>query len=64
MGLKFDDGKLLMGLVDPYFVEDVAKVLTFGAGGLGAALEDLGGSGYLSSCSSCTGVDDLSSESL
>ena len=29
--LKHDDGKILMSLVDPYFVEDVAKVLTFGA---------------------------------
>ena len=29
--VKYDDGKILMSLVDPYFVEDVAKVLTFGA---------------------------------
>ena len=29
--LKYDDGKILMSLVDPYFVEDIAKVLTFGA---------------------------------
>lgn len=30
-GLKYDEGKLLMSLVDPRYVEDIAKVLTFGA---------------------------------
>lgn len=27
-GYKFDDGKLNMSLIDPYFIEDLAKVLT------------------------------------
>ena len=31
VGLKYDDDKLLMSLVEPEFIEDVAKVLTFGA---------------------------------
>lgn len=31
MGLKYDDGKLLVTLVQPEFVEGVAEVLTFGA---------------------------------
>ena len=30
-GLKYDEGKLLMSLVDPRYIEDVAGVLTFGA---------------------------------
>ena len=30
-GLKYDDGKLLMTLVQPSFVKGVAEVLTFGA---------------------------------
>lgn len=30
-GLKYDDGKLLMSLVEPEYIEDVARVLTFGA---------------------------------
>jgi len=31
VGLKYDNDKLLMSLVEPEFIEDVAKVLTFGA---------------------------------
>ena len=31
LGMKYDEGKLLMHLVTPEFTEDVAKVLTFGA---------------------------------
>ena len=30
-GLKYDNGKLLMSLIDPKFVQGVAEVLTFGA---------------------------------
>ena len=30
-GMKFDGGKLRIDLVDPFFVEDVAEVLTYGA---------------------------------
>ena len=30
-GLKYDEGKLLMSLVDPLYVEDIARVLTYGA---------------------------------
>jgi len=30
-GLKYDDGKLLMSLVKPEFIEGVAEVLTYGA---------------------------------
>ena len=30
-GLKYDDGKLLMSLVDPKYTEDIARILTYGA---------------------------------
>jgi len=30
-GLKYDDGKLLMSLVEPEFIEGTAEVLTYGA---------------------------------
>lgn len=30
-GLKYDDGKLLVSLVQPEFIKGVAEVLTFGA---------------------------------
>lgn len=31
LGLKFDSGKPRLDLLDPYFIEDLGKVLTFGA---------------------------------
>lgn len=30
-GIKFDDKKPMFDLIDPYFAEDLARVLTFGA---------------------------------
>lgn len=30
-GVKYDEGKLRFDLIDPYFEQDVAKVLTLGA---------------------------------
>lgn len=31
VGLKFDGGKSRLDLLDPYFIEDLGKVLAFGA---------------------------------